>query len=435
MVPEDVIVMTRQELMRLQVIKKVTGKEVKQWKAAEQLDLSDRQIRRMVRRVEAEGDGGIVHRLRGKGSNRKISLEFRNRILKRYEKKYMGFGPTFAVEKLEELDEIKVSKETLRGWLLEEGLWERQRKGRPHRQWRERKFYFGEMVQMDGSHHDWFEGRSSKSVLMGYIDDATGNVHAGFYEYEGTIPAMDSFKRYLRQYGIPGSVYLDKHTTYKSNGKLSLEDELQGKERPLSEFERACKELGVRVIHADSPQAKGRIERLFRTFQDRLVKEMRLAGIESMEEANVFLEGYLPKYNHRFRVIPKEMGDLHRKMPAGMNLERILCLKDQRTLKNDFTVAYEGKLYQVLDSTRAKTVTVEERVDGTLHLYDRIKSLKFKEISPRPKVRSINLADLPFTLKAKNPVRPSLDHPWRKFWRRRFKTIGHRHPSYQKKAA
>ena len=163
MVPEDVIVMTREELKRLQVIKKVTGKEVKQWKAAELLDLSDRQVRRMVGRVETEGDVGIVHRLRGKKSNRKLGEDFRKQVLKRYAKKYLGFGPTFAVEKFLELDEIKLSKETLRGWLLEEGLWERQRKGRPHRQWRERKFHFGEMVQMDGSHHDWFEGRGPKS--------------------------------------------------------------------------------------------------------------------------------------------------------------------------------------------------------------------------------------------------------------------------------
>ena len=431
MAPEDVIVMTREELKRLQVVKKVMGKEVKQWKAAELLDLSDRQVRRMVGRVEAEGDSGIAHRLRGKKSNRKLSKDFRERVLKRYAKKSLGFGPTFAAEKFLELDKIRLSKETLRGWLMEEGLWERQRKGRPHRQWRGRKFHFGEMVQMDGSHHDWFEGRGPKSVLMGYIDDATGNVHARFYGYEGTIPAMDSFKLYVRQYGIPGSVYLDKHTTYKSNGKLSVEDELQGKERPLSEFERACKELGVRVIHADSPQAKGRIERLFRTFQDRLVKEMMLAGIRSVEEANEFLKGYLPKYNRRFRVIPKEAGDVHREVPTGMNLDRILCLKDRRTLRNDFTVAYEGKLYQVLENTRDKRVAVEERVDGTLHFYDRSKGLRFKAISPRPKVHPLKLADLPFTLKTKKKDCPAQDHPWRQS----YKTMTPRHPSYQKAAA
>jgi hypothetical protein len=435
MAPEDVIVMTREELKRLQVVKKVMGKEIKQWKAAELLDLSDRQVRRMVGRVEAEGDVGIVHRLRGKKSNRKLSEKFRKHVLKRYTKEYAGFGPSFAVEKFLELEEIRLSKETLRGWLLEEGLWERQRKGRAHRQWRERKFHFGEMVQMDGSHHDWFEGRCPKSVLMGYIDDATGNVHARFYDYEGTIPAMDSFKLYVQQYGIPGSVYLDKHTTYKSNGKLSVEDELQGTEMPLSEFERACKELGVRVIHADSPQAKGRIERLFRTFQDRLIKEMRLVGISTKEEGNEFLKGYLPKYNRRFRVIPREAGDVHREVPAGINLDRILCVKDQRTLRNDFTVAYGGKLYQVLEKTQDKTIVIEERVDGTLHLYDRNKGLNFKEISPRPKVQFIRRSELPFTLKPKKPRPAPLDHPWRKFWRYRFQKYGHRHPSYEKAVA
>lgn len=432
MAKEDRIVMSGRELKRLGVIRKVIEKVVKQIKAAELLELSCRQIRRIVERVKREGEGGIAHRGRGAGSNRKLSEEFRKKILCRYEKKYKGFGPTFAAEKLWELDKIRVSKETLRQWLLDAGLRERERKGRKHRQWRERKSYFGEMVQMDGSHHEWFEGRGGKAVLMGYIDDATGNVYGRFYEYEGTVPAMDSFKRYIKRYGIPGSVYLDKHTTYKSNGKLSLEDELEGKEQPLSEFERACKELGVTVIHADSPQAKGRIERLFRTCQDRLIKEMRLKGIKNVEEANEFLEGYLPQYNRRFRVIPQESGDVHRKIPAGMNLDRILCLKEQRTLRNDWTIAYQGKLYQVLGSTRAKTVSCEKRIDGTLRLYDQSQNLKFKEIMPRSKMKpSLKLSDFPFVLKQKKPSIPPLDHPWRKFWRNRFQEIGQRHPIYQ----
>jgi hypothetical protein len=430
MAPEDVIKMTREELKRLQVIKKVMGQEIKQWKAAEMLELSVRQTRRIIERIELEGDSGIVHRLRGKESNRKLSQEFRGEVLNRYKKKYMGFGVTLAVEKLTEKDEIKVSKETLRKWLLAAGLWEKQRKGRKHRQWRERKMYFGEMVQMDGSHHEWFESRGPQCVLMGYIDDATGNVYAQFYEYAGTLPAMDSFKRYIKKYGIPGSVYLDKHTTYKSNGKLTIEEELQGKERPLSEFERACKELGVRVIHANSPQAKGRVERLFRTFQDRLIKEMRLEGIKSIEEANLFLEHYLPKYNEQFRVIPKENGDVHRKIPQGMNLDRILCLKDQRILRNDFTISYGAKLYQVLDHTRKKSVMIEERIDGTLHLYDSAGALKFKEISPRPKVKPAGKSDLPFTLKTKRKYRPAPDHPWRKLWWQRIKKTEHKISSY-----
>jgi len=176
---------------------------------------------------------------------------------------------------------------------------------------------------MDGSHHDWFEGRGAGCVFMGYIDDARGEVFGRFYPYEGTIPAMDSFKRYIKKNGLPMSVYLDKHTTYKSTAKPTIQDELNNTQ-PLSEFERALKELGVEVIHANSPQAKGRIERLFGTLQDRVVKEMRLRGIRTIEEANCFLEEYLPLYNSRFAVCPKGKDNLHRPVGRGLELDGIL---------------------------------------------------------------------------------------------------------------
>ena len=184
---------------------------------------------------------------------------------------------------------------------------------------------------------------------MGYIDDAAGKTFARFYDYEGTIPAMDSFKRYSKKYGLPMSVYLDKHSTYKSTAKPTIEDELNDVE-PLSQFERALKELGVEVSHAHSPQAKGRIERLFRTFQDRVVKEMRLRGIRAIEEGNQFLEGYLPLYNRRFSVCPKEKEDFHGPVPKGVDLDAILCVKTERALRNDFTVAHNKKLYQIEDT-------------------------------------------------------------------------------------
>lgn len=214
------------------------------------------------------------------------------RIVRLYHEKYQGFGPTFTTEKLFELEGIDVSKETVRTYLLEAGQWQKNRKVRIHRQWRERKSHCGEMVQMDGSHHDWFEGRRPKCVLMGYIDDATGRIFCRFYEYEGTIPAMDSFKRYIRKYGLPMSVYFDKHTTYKSTAEPSVEDEINGTE-PLSEFGRALTELQVELIHAHSPQAKGRIERLFKTLQDRLGKEMTIRGISTIEDANGIVKSFL----------------------------------------------------------------------------------------------------------------------------------------------
>ena len=192
----------------------------------------------------------------------------RDRVIRLYRAQYQDFGPTLASEKLLEREGVGISDETLRTWLIETGDWKKSRKGRQHRQWRERKHHDGEMVQIDGSHHGWFEDRGPGCVLMGYIDDATGKVFARFYDYEGSLPAMDSFKGYSKKYGLPMKVYLDKHTTYKSTAKQTIQDELDQVE-PLSQFERALKELGVEVLHAHSPQAKGRIERLFRTLQDR----------------------------------------------------------------------------------------------------------------------------------------------------------------------
>jgi len=299
MAGEDIIMASQEELRRLHVIEKVLEGGLKQVEAAEILSLSSRHIRRVVKRVRGEGQRGIVHRLRGRPSNRKIPGQLKDKVIKLYRARYKDFGPTLASEKLLERDRVSISDETLRGWLLEAGDWKRVRKGRRHRQWRERKGHRGEMVQMDGSHHAWFEDRGDPCVLMGYIDDATGDVFGRFDDYEGTMPAMDSFKRYIRKRGLPLKVYLDKHSTYKSTAKATIAEQLEGVE-PLSEFERALKELGVEVSHAHSPQAKGRIERLFRTFQDRVIKEMRLRGIKTIEEGNRFLEEYLPLYKKRF---------------------------------------------------------------------------------------------------------------------------------------
>jgi hypothetical protein len=240
------------------------------------------------------------------------------------------------------------------------------------------------MVQLDGSHHNWFEERGEPCVLMGYIDDATGRPFARFYPYEGTIPAMDSLKRYIKKFGIPLSVYLDKHTTYKSNGKPSIEDELNGT-APLSQFERALKELGIDVIHANTPQAKGRIERIFNTFQDRLIKEMRLEKIKDIKGANKFLAGYLPVYAKRFSVQAAKEGDLHRPLPEDMDINRILCIRSDRTLRNDFTVAHNGRLYQILDNIRASRVVVEEGISGSVKIRYKDNLLRFKRIAARPK--------------------------------------------------
>lgn len=411
MAGEDIIMARPKELRYLHVIRKVLDKELKQREASEILSLSSRQIRRIVKRVRVEGDKGVIHKSRGRVSNRRISDEVRDKVIQRYRSEYWDFGPTLASEKLWEREQIQVHDETLRRWLLESGDWKKRRKRRGHRRWRERKHHFGEMVQMDGSHHDWFEGRGPDCVLMGYIDDATGKVFGRFYEYEGTFPAMDSFKRYIGRYGLPIRVYLDRHTTYKSNAKVSMEDLLDEEEVPLSQFERALKELGVEVVHAYSPQAKGRVERLFGTLQDRLVKEMRLRGIRTIQEANNFLTQYLPVYNRRFAVPPLKANNLHRPLQKGLDLNSILCIKIKRTLRNDFTVTYKSKRYQIKDKIRATKVMIHEHLDGSMKITHRDRALRFNETTTGPVKK-----EKPPVVKAtrKSPPVPA-DHPWRRF--------------------
>jgi transposase len=410
MAGEDMIMVRQGELKRLHVIQKVLEGVIKQVNAAEILSVSDRQIRRIVKRIRGEGDRGVIHKSRGRPSNRKIPDQLKDKVIKLYRTSYKDFGPTLASEKLLERDGVRISDETLRGWLIEAGDWKKARKRRRHRQWRERKGHRGEMVQIDGSHHAWFEDRGPECVLMGYIDDATGGVFGRFYDYEGTMPAMDSFKRYIRKRGLPLKVYLDKHSTYKSTAKPTIEEELDGVE-PLSEFERALKELGVEVSHAHSPQAKGRIERLFRTFQDRVIKEMRLRGVKTIEEGNEFLEEYLPLYNKRFSVRPREKDDVHRPLPRGMDLNAILCIKTERTLRNDFTVAHNHKLYQIEDATKASKVIVQDRMDGSMRITYQGRALRFKEITERP-IRENKQSVV--TRRRKTYIPPA-DHPWRRF--------------------
>jgi transposase len=410
MAAEGIIMATQEELRRLHVIQKVLERGLKQVEAAEMLSLSSRHIRRVVKRIKQEGPRGIVHRSRGRPSNRKIPDQLKDKVIKLYGKSYKGFGPTLASEKLLERDGVRISAETLRGWLIEAGDWKRVRKTRRHRQWRERKGHPGELVQMDGSHHAWFEDRGNPCVLMGYIDDARGDAFGRFYDYEGTMPAMDSFKRYIRKRGLPLKVYLDGHSTYKSTAKATIEEQLEGVE-PLSEFERALKELGVEVTHAHSPQAKGRIERLFRTFQDRVIKEMRLRGIKTIEEGNKFLEEYLPIYNKRFSVRPREKEDFHRPLPQGIDLNAILCIKTERTLRNDFTVAHNHKLYQVEEATKASKVIVQDRMDGSMRITYQGRSLRFREITERPIKENKQL----IVTKRRKTYIPPANHPWRRF--------------------
>ncbi|OGQ57130.1 MAG: hypothetical protein A3J24_00155 [Deltaproteobacteria bacterium RIFCSPLOWO2_02_FULL_53_8] len=405
---EDMLTMSQRELKRLFVIRKVLSGELTQAVAASQLSLGIRQVRRLVRRVRLEGDVGVAHKLRGKASGRQLDEGVKQRAIALYREKYLDFGPTFASEKLSELDGIKVSDETLRMWLKASGDWHVSRKGRKHRQRRERKTHLGVMLQMDGSHHAWLEDRGPKLVFMGCIDDATSRIFGRFYDYEGTLPAMDVLRRYSLRYGLPQSVYVDRHTTYKSPEKATIEDDLNGR-KSESQFERALRELGVMVIHARSPQAKGRVERMFKTLQDRLVKELRLKGIASIEEANRFVESYLDVHNKRFGVEAVMGDDLHVPVTEQMKLDDILCIKTEHALRNDYTVSHNTVIYQIVTRVNAKKVQVEEKLDGRIVIRHKSKALRFEVIASRPE-----RPKTPITYKTRKKHIPPPNHPWRK---------------------
>ena len=409
MVREDRVIMRVKELRRVSVIRQTREQNLTQVEAATLLGLTPRHIRRLLARVEQAGDQGLAHRGRGKPSNRRISARVKTKALTLYENQYGDFGPTLAAEQLAKRHGITLSDETLRGWLLAKGVTHFQRRKRPHRAWRARRAHVGELIQLDGSHHDWFEGRGPRCVLMAYIDDASSRVYARFYAYEGTIPAMDSFTRYVRQYGVPLALYADKHTTYQSPVPPTVDEQLAGV-NPTSQFGRALGELGVELIPAHSPQAKGRVERLFKTFQDRVIKEMRLADVSTREAANQFLEEYLPIYNRRFTVQPVQAADLHRPRLTSRDLDRSLCLKTTRCLRKDFTIAHQGGLYQIHDTVRAPHVLVEERIDGTMRITHQGRALDFHAITSRP----MKAAEAKTVHRPRRPVTPRPDHPWRK---------------------
>ncbi|HOU36827.1 MAG TPA: ISNCY family transposase [Candidatus Omnitrophota bacterium] len=416
---KDIFMMTRQEIQRYQIICKILDHEINQQEASEILRLSDRQIRRIVHRVKVSGESGVVHRLRGRRGNRGIEEELKQKVLRIYRARYKGFGPMLASEKLLERDGLKINDETLRLWLIEEALWQvKKRRVRKSLSWRERKAHVGEMVQMDGSHHAWLEDRGPKLVLMGYIDDATGRFYGKFYGYEGTVPAIDSLKSYINRYGIPKSIYLDRHSTYKVNKVEYYKDWPFRDKEELTQFGRCCHQLGIELIYANSPQAKGRIERIFETLQDRLTKELRLAQASTCQEANEVLERYLDSFNSKFEVAAKRSGNLHRQPDKRMLLDEIMSIQTQRPLRNDRTIVHNKRWYQVLTRTRAENVVVYEYLNGRMAIKHGANRLEYKSINGplvRPK---------PIRSPAHFRGRRSYIPPRNSYWRIGFKLPG-----------
>lgn len=414
---QEIITMTQKDLSRYEIIKRLIGKEINGTEASRQLDLSVRQAKRIKAKVIKEGVKGIIHKNRGKQGNRGLPEEKIKRVEKIVRKKYADFGPTFASEKLADNHQIKIGKEKLRQLMTGWKLWKPKlrKENNEYRSWRPRKEYYGEMQQFDGSYHRWFEGRASECCLLASIDDAMGKItKLKFVDWEGVKPAYIFWKEYMENHGKPLKIYLDRHSTYKINAKSLFDDP-----DALTQFERAMKDLDTEVIHAHSPQAKGRAERLFSTLQDRLVKELRLANISTIEEANKFLEKvFIPKFNQKFAVLPQKKGNLHRELNKFEveNLDKIFSIQDTRTVNNDFTIRFKGKWYQLLETQptlvlRKDEVLIEERVNGRIFISLRNKYLNYIVLPQRPEKVEIKVIAL---TKIKPTWKPPVDHPWRK---------------------
>jgi len=387
--------MSKKELFCYEIIQQLVQRKINGTEAANILGVTVRHVRRLKQRVKEGGASALAHALRGKHGNRRLPTAERERIEKLVSKRYADFSPTFAAEKLLEQHRIDHDPKTIQTIMVEAGLWKAKKKKREiHRSWRERRARYGELVQFDGSYHHWFEDRADMGeiCLLAAIDDATSAVtDAQFADHEGVFPVFGFWKRYVATIGKPLAIYLDKFSTYHMNHPLA-------KENPdtLTQFQRAMREMRVEVISANSPQAKGRVERLFGTLQDRLVKELRLQNISTKDRANEFLRKvFIPKFNAQFAVPANAPGNVHRPLSAleTRHLPSIFSKQTERTVQNDFTISFNSQWFQLTANQPATVrkqdvVTIEEYLDGTTKIQLRGKYLNYKPIAknqPRPK--------------------------------------------------
>jgi hypothetical protein len=411
----EAISMSRKERRRLEAFGRVKSGDLTLAAASELLALSYRQAKRAWSRYQADGDAGLVHRLRGRASNRRALVETKQRALELYREQYADYGPTLAAECLAKVDEVTVKVTTLRRWLSQAGLLERRRKRQPHRRRRPRRQRRGELLQLDGSHHDWFEGRRGWAVLMVIVDDATGCVTAWFYENESWASAADLFLRYVREQGLPRGLYVDQHSIYRPNHEptnLELLDACPAE----TQFGRAMRELDVELILARSPQAKGRVERMNGTLQDRLVKALRRAAIVDLDTANRFLEvEFLPEFNARFGVPAGQPEDAHWPLSAGTDLARIVSVQEARVVAKDWTVRWRNRVMQLPCEAAefmqsGRRVTICEPLVGPLRVFYGEREVAWSPIVNPP---------LPKPPKRNRPtgssqgLKPAANHPWR----------------------
>lgn len=399
--------MSLQQLSHLDILRRAERREITRVKAAQLLGVTERTIHRQLERLEEEGPSFLQHGLKGRISNNRMPAKEEERIKKLLLSTYSDFRPTFATEKLHELHNVDRDPKTIARIQINLGLYKRRQAKRHanHRFFRVRRPLFGEMVQFDGSYHNWFEGRGGiqEACLLLAMDDATGKItHASFAHHEGVLPVMGFWLEYARICGMPQSVYLDRFSTYSMNMKLARENP-----DTLTQFERAAKEVGLDVIHAYSSQAKGRVERVFGTLQDRLVKEMRLAEISSMDKADVFLRDvFIPDFNKRFAIPARQAGDLHRvisKNELKDILPFIFCRREPRTIQNDFTISFKAQWLQLLPTPRLsmrpkEQVYVHQLPDESLRLLVRGKEANFHPLPEKPKGKGRPRSFVPQTL-------------------------------------
>lgn len=382
------IILSMKETERIAIMDNLVAKRIKQKHASMQLGISVRQVRRMVKRYKREGVLGLTHKSRGRVGNRALDGKKKQQVILLIKQQYPDFGPTLASEKLAERDGIVVSRETVRQLMIQEQLWKaHHRKEIVIHTYRERRPCIGELVQLDGSPHAWFEERNNPCTLIAYIDDATSRIMDGaFMDYEGTFTLFETTAHYLQMYGKPLSLYVDKHSTFKINRQATIEEELKDL-MPQSQFGRAIEQLLIELIFAHSPQAKGRVERLFETLQDRLVKEMRLEGISTKEEGTkYFREVYIPKHNAKFAVPPRDPANMHRALLSSDDLSRIFTVQTKRHVSKVLVVQYKNIRYQ-LDTKRPyqyllknQQILVEENKQGILVFRHKDKTIPYKII-------------------------------------------------------
>lgn len=410
--------MSEKEIKKTEVMSQLAEKQITQRMAAEHLGMSVRQVKRLWKIYQERGSEGLINQSRGKPSHNQLDEEVKRSAINLIFEKYRDFGPTLATEKLVELHGIKISDESVRKIMVAEGLW-KQRRRRKMRvfQMRERRACFGELVQIDGSDYHWFEERGPRCTLLVYVDDATGKlVELWFVPHESFFGYCEASRHYFERYGLPGAFYSDKHGIFHLNNPKTASGD------GLTDFGRAMKELGIEIICANTPQAKGRVERANKTLQDRLTKELRLQTISTIEEANLWLPKFMEDYNQRFAVAPRSDLDFHAPLSDSSVLDFILCRKEPRTLSKNLTFQYYKNIYQihvdrptyalrnatviVLENANSEIIVLYKNVPVNFDVY--IQQLKQAEVVPS---KSIDFA----LLNASMAHKPAPDHPWRKF--------------------